>query len=67
MVARVKQPQAFGVADADSPEWTEADFARARPLREALATARETGAGRAPRPSSGNYRDKANGVEPPEK
>ncbi len=38
MVARVTTPE-FGVPDEDSPEWTEADFARAKPAREILAKA----------------------------
>lgn len=35
MVARVTTPK-FGVPDEESPEWTEADFARAKPAREVL-------------------------------
>jgi len=38
MVAAVTTPN-FGVPDEDSPEWTEADFARAKPAREILAKA----------------------------
>jgi hypothetical protein len=39
MVARVKSPK-FGVPDEESPEWTDADFARAKPAREILGKAK---------------------------
>jgi len=38
MVAAVTKPE-FGVPDEDSPEWPQADFARAKPAREILAKA----------------------------
>jgi hypothetical protein len=49
MVARVTTPE-FGVPDEDSPEWTEADFARAKPAREVLGkqVSEEEGIGKEP-------------------
>lgn len=38
MIAGVTTPK-YGVPDEESPEWTQADFARAKPAREIFATA----------------------------
>jgi len=52
MVAGVTRPE-FGVPDEESPEWTGADFARAKPAREIFAKVKAN-QGRGEKSTAGN-------------